>query len=232
MNGLALVVGLQIGSGIFSSPAVVSSHVPSPLAAILVWIFAGLLVWTGASTLGELGCAIPQNGGIQEYLCQCYGDFPSCLFAWTWLLIAKPCANAMASFILAEHLSRAVWGTEGNSDWANTVIALLSVTLITFINCLGASSGARAANAFLVIKLFAIVSIGVVGLSFGLLQLNLQRGVAIAARQDIKHTGLPIANATGGPEQLIPKMDFGSYVTALFGALFAYGGWENVSPRY
>lgn len=36
VNGVALVIRLQIGSGIFSALSVVSNHVTQPLAAILV----------------------------------------------------------------------------------------------------------------------------------------------------------------------------------------------------
>ena len=48
INGLALVISLQIGSGIFSAPSVTANHVPSPGIGILVWLCGGLLVWTGA----------------------------------------------------------------------------------------------------------------------------------------------------------------------------------------
>ena len=200
--------------------------------AVLVWIFAGFLVWTGASTLCELACAMPQNGGIQEYLRQCYGDFFGFIFAWTWVLIAKPCANAMASYILAEHVTRAVWGPNEPINSANTVIALLSISLITFINCLGANAGAHAANAFLVLKLFTITSIAVAGFAFSLSQLILHQDLISTTGQDIKQTNISDFHARGVSEQPTITKSFESYVTALFGALFAYGGWESVSCRY
>ncbi|KNB05623.1 amino acid transporter [Fusarium oxysporum f. sp. lycopersici 4287] len=43
LNGLSLIVGLIIGSGIFSSPGSVSTRVGSPGAAILVWIIAAFI---------------------------------------------------------------------------------------------------------------------------------------------------------------------------------------------
>src|SRR4051794_29745982 len=44
LNGLALVIGLQIGSGIFSAPSVVIFKVELPLQGVLVWFLAGILV--------------------------------------------------------------------------------------------------------------------------------------------------------------------------------------------
>ena len=47
MAGVALVVGMQIGSGIFSSPGVVARETGSVGAALLLWAGAGLLAWAG-----------------------------------------------------------------------------------------------------------------------------------------------------------------------------------------
>lgn len=67
-TGIALTVGLQIGSGIFSSPGVVTLNTGSIGASLVVWVVSGLMAWTGASSFAELGAAIPLNGGAQAYL--------------------------------------------------------------------------------------------------------------------------------------------------------------------
>ena len=48
VQGMALVVGMQVGSGIFSSPGVVIAEVGSAGASLGVWIVSGVLAWTGA----------------------------------------------------------------------------------------------------------------------------------------------------------------------------------------
>jgi hypothetical protein len=45
---MALIVGTQVGSGIFSSPGVVVAEVGSVGASLSVWIISALLAWTGA----------------------------------------------------------------------------------------------------------------------------------------------------------------------------------------
>lgn len=67
-EAIALVVGMQVGSGIFSSPGVIVHSTKSVGSSLIVWLVSGLLAWTGASSFAELGCAIPLNGGAQAYL--------------------------------------------------------------------------------------------------------------------------------------------------------------------
>ena len=62
-GGIALVIGVQVGSGIFSSPGVIINDTNSVGAALLVWAGSGFLAWTGASSFAELGAAIPLDGG-------------------------------------------------------------------------------------------------------------------------------------------------------------------------
>jgi hypothetical protein len=45
---MGLVVGMQVGSGIFSSPGVVVAEVGSVGASLVIWVVSGLLAWTGA----------------------------------------------------------------------------------------------------------------------------------------------------------------------------------------
>ena len=54
-----------------------------------VWIAAGILGWTGASSFAELGTSIPVNGGAQAYLAYAYGPLMSYLYTWTSMVL-KP----------------------------------------------------------------------------------------------------------------------------------------------
>lgn len=77
IGGMALIVGIVIGSGIFSSPGVVARETDSVGSALLVWAGAGLLSWAGGSSFAELGVMLPNNGGHQVYLAAAFGDLYS-----------------------------------------------------------------------------------------------------------------------------------------------------------
>lgn len=120
---LALTVGLQVGSGIFSSPGSIVASTGSVTASLAVWLASGLLAWTGAASFAELGAALPLDGGAQAYLaaavsfssrfwvqendgsffvsaCQ-FGPLPSYLFAWTAITVLKPGSCAIIALVFA-----------------------------------------------------------------------------------------------------------------------------------
>ena len=228
LNGLALVIGLQIGSGIFSAPSVVRSHVPTSTIAILIWFLAGLLVWTGAASFTELGISVPENGGMQEYLRHCYGDVYGFLFAWMWIIIVKPCAMAMIALVFSEYLYKALSPGENISTWVVKSTALLSIFSITYLNCLGTRVGTGTATVFLALKLVGLASVAVLGLAFA---------INGSEHETIGQQSLMVSRAwTSSPLPQAFELHgssfwtaLGNYTDAMFAALFAYGGWESVS---
>lgn len=230
LNCLALVVSIQIGSGIFSAPAIVSNHVPGPAAGILVWAVAGLLVWTGASCFIELGLSIPRNGGMQEYLRCAYGDFAGFMFSCIWLSIVRPCSIAMIAMIFAQHFNGIVLQVLGlRGGWVlDKLVALLGVLAITGLNCVGVQTGASVAIWFLVLKLFIVSSIVLAGII-----------VAVREKGGYLFEGVEDARQATRVLKLREMVDdkgardaFGEYVIAGFAALWVYGGWETVSAGY
>ncbi|MCJ1230216.1 hypothetical protein MMC12_006888 [Toensbergia leucococca] len=146
LNGLAIVIGIQIGSGIFTSPSTVLENIPSPIPAVLVWLVAGALAWTGAASFIELGGLIPRNGGIQEYLRYCYNDACACSATWTLIFIVKPCSIAMISIIFAEYLLNVFDSEIPVHTWYTKAVALAALAIMSLLNCIGTRVSARIAN--------------------------------------------------------------------------------------
>ena len=217
-NGLAIVISLQVGAGIFSTPAAVRTNVSSPTAALLVWILAGILVWMGAAALIELGTRIPHNGGMQEYLRHCYGDVYGFLFAWAWILVSRPCAMAMVALVFSEYLFKTFSPDHDADIWILKGTALLAITGINLVNLVGTSTGTGLANFFLVFKVFVLGSVAAAGAAFAISDLT-RRGQAV----------FPTAAPEPGRSSL--WADMGGFTDAILASLFAYGGCESVSAR-
>ncbi|KAF8576395.1 amino acid transporter [Ramaria rubella] len=214
-NGIALVVGLQIGSGIFSSPGVVLANSRSVGASLLVWAVSGILAWTGASSFAELGTAIPLNGGAQAYLAYAYHPLVSYLFAWTAISALKPGGNAIIALIFGNYMSRLFFhatrsDVSANSipDWSIKLTACVAVALVTVLCAAASKLGTRAAVLFTVVKVY-LASIAVLGL------VQLARGRISTSLTD------PLFSGT--------TENVSSYALALYSGLWAFDGWDQIN---
>lgn len=217
MNGLSLVIGLIIGSGIFSSPSQVNKNAGSPGASLLVWVVAGVLAWTGAASYAELGGAIPLNGGAQVYLSKIFGEWAGFLFTWCAVVVLKPGSAAIIAIIFGEYLVRAIIGAEAvdASTWLNKGVALVGLVLVTFLNCISTKLGTRSADVFMFLKFFALIGVTVIGIIVAVTGLSYKGH----ASEDWKKTGWFENTST----------NVSNWAVALYAGLWAFDGWDNVN---
>jgi hypothetical protein len=217
VNGLGLIVGLIIGSGIFSSPSQVNMNVGSPGAALVVWLIAGILAWTGAASYAELGGAIPLNGGPQVYLSKIIGELAGFLFTWVAVLVLRPGGAAIIAIIMGEYLVRAVIGPEAETvnPWINKTVALVGLFLITFMNALSTRLGTRVNDLLMFLKFAALIGVTVVGV--------------VVAFTGLSFTGS--ANSDWKTRSWFDgtSSDVSKWAVAIYAGLWAYDGWDNVS---
>lgn len=105
-NGIGLIVGTVIGSGIFVSPTSILEESNSIGASLLVWLGCGLLALFGSLCYAELGTTIPKSGGEYSYLMVAFGRVPAFLFAWTSVLIIRPASGAIIALTFAEYVTK------------------------------------------------------------------------------------------------------------------------------
>ena len=217
LNGLSLVVGLIIGSGIFSSPAQVNSHVGSPGAALVVWAISGLLAWTGAASYAELGGAIPLNGGAQVYLAKIFGEIAGFLFTWSAILVLKPGSAAIIAIIFGEYVVRAAIGAEVEdvNPWINKIPALVALMLITLFNCVSTRFAARLGDLFMFFKFIALIAVTVIGI--------------IVAATGLSFNGPANRDWRGQNWFAGTSTDISSWAVALYAGLWAFDGWDNTN---
>ncbi|KKA27865.1 hypothetical protein TD95_003244 [Thielaviopsis punctulata] len=217
VNGLSLIIGIIIGSGIFSSPSQVSSRVGSPGAAIVVWIVAGILAWTGAASYAELGGAIPLNGGSQVYLAKIFGEMSGFLFTWVAVLVLKPGSAAIIAIIMGEYLVRAFIGAEAETinPWVSKAVAMVGLAVVTFVNCLSTKLGTRVNDTLMFLKFVALVGVTVIGI------------VCAATGFSSSGTANTEWKEHGWFENT--QWDAASFALALYAGLWAYDGWDNTN---
>lgn len=232
-HAFAILVTLQIGSGIFASPAQVDSNVPSPGAALLVWILGGLLSWAGAASFAELGAALPLNGGMQEYLRYTFGDTFAFLMAWVYIMAVKPSSMAIQSIVIAESIG-SVSSSEPLPGWLLKLIAATAFVSMVLLNSINTKFTLRLSESFTVFKI-STVGLIVLGGFIAVVAHLVNPHSSLSGSSDWYSKNWFATRPTVSDGHVIEWDSistwerYGHYCAAIYGGLWAYDGWDNVS---
>ena len=136
----------------------------------LAWIVGGLLSFFGALTYAELGAMKPQAGGEYVYVRDAYGPLGGFLYAWTWLLIAKPASIAtvttgfvriLGTFSVFSFFSRPILSTPLVVTYGQ-LAAIAAAVFISFLNYIGVKKAGEFQLVFTLLKVAIILGIVVV----------------------------------------------------------------------
>ena len=155
-GGIALIVGITIGSGIFRTPPTIAGLVPNPLVIMGLWTAFGLISICGALVLAELSTMLPRAGGVYVFLREAYGDAAAFVFGWLYVLITTPTTVAALSVVFAEFLLNLLGLPV---DAKVQVIAIASIIILTAANVLGARVGAAVSGVTTIVKVTALAAI-------------------------------------------------------------------------
>jgi APA family basic amino acid/polyamine antiporter len=166
-SGIALVVGITIGSGIFRSPAGVARLVPSATLLLCLWVAGGLVTLSGALSLSELAAALPESGGFYAYLRECWGRQTAFLFGWAELTLIRASALGGIAIVFGEYLLRSVGIDPSTHSLAARALATGAIAFASITNILGASVGAMVVNVSTLAKFSALGAVIVASLLLG-----------------------------------------------------------------
>jgi amino acid transporter len=97
--GIAVGVGMMIGSGILRAPSAIAGAVPSIEWIIALWLLGAVHAALGANVLAELATALPKAGGAYVYAQRALGDIGGLIVGWTvWVSTLAGIAAASVSF--------------------------------------------------------------------------------------------------------------------------------------
>ena len=217
MDSTTLVIGSMIGSGIFIVSADAARLLSSPGLLIVVWVLTAVLTVIGALCYGELAASMPQAGGPYVYLREAFGPVFGFLYGWTTFLVIQTGSIAAVAVAFAKFLgilvpsissSRAVFPGVSSEQ----LTAILSIALLTLLNCFGIRLGAWVQNIFTFTKTAALLALVLLVFFLG----SNYQGFAVNFGDFWRNAGWSLDTMT-------------LLGVAMVGPLFAYDAWYGVT---
>jgi len=160
-DGVAFIVGIVIGIGIFKTPSLVASNVGSETAFLGAWLLGGVVMLLGALCYAELGSAHPDAGGEYHYLSRAYGFPVGLLFGWARGTVIQTGAIAAVAFVYGEYAAVLMpLGASGTPIHAGIAIAVL-----TAINAAGTLQSRVVQVTLTLLTIAALICVIFAGLS-------------------------------------------------------------------
>ncbi len=157
---MALVIGIVIGAGIFSAPAIVAANSGSVSQMLLAWLIGGLISVAGALCYAELATSHPNAGGDYHFLRLAYGERLAFLFAWARLTVIPTGSIALLGYVFGDYATQVYSLGEFSAAW----YAAGMVLVLTAINLVGLRSGKWTQNFLTLLEVGGVLFIIAAGL--------------------------------------------------------------------
>eukprot|EP00088_Acartia_fossae_P065773 TRINITY_DN811_c0_g1_i17.p1 TRINITY_DN811_c0_g1~~TRINITY_DN811_c0_g1_i17.p1 ORF type:complete len:489 (-),score=-33.10 TRINITY_DN811_c0_g1_i17:27-1493(-) len=170
LNGVTVIVGSIIGSGIFVSPSGVLKETGSVNMSLMVWIISGVFSMIGAYCYAELGCMIKKTGADYAYIMVTFGKFLAFIRLWVECIIVRPCSQAIVALTFSIYATKPFFPECDPPDEAVRLLAAICICILAFINCWEVKWATFVQDIFTYAKLlalFIIIATGVVQLGNG-----------------------------------------------------------------
>ncbi|XP_064393081.1 b(0,+)-type amino acid transporter 1-like [Halichondria panicea] len=176
-NGVTLIVGAIIGSGIFFTPKIVLYHTGSLGVSMVAWMVGALIALAGSLCYMELGLLVRSSGGEYSFLLEGYsfnrrnkgttllGGCIAFLYIWCSVFIVRPGSFAILTLTCAHYLAQPFFIDCSAPEAVVKLIALAIVISVGAVNVYSVRLTAQIIAVVTVLKLFAVLFIALLGIA-------------------------------------------------------------------
>lgn len=238
-DGVLIVAGSMIGSGIFIVSSDIARQVGSAGWMIAIWLMTGIMTVFAAITYGELSSMFPKAGGQYVFLKEGYNRLVGFLYGWSFFSVIQTgtiAAVGVAFSKFAGHFIKPLEMSEENilfsigesfKIYPAQLVSIALVVFLTWVNARGVKEGRFIQRGFTFTKLFSL---------FGLIIF----GFLLAFNTDIWNsnwaTGFDMMFTTKTESGWSPfesvdnfTLGLGLVSAAMVGSVFSSVAWENVT---
>lgn len=231
-DGLALYLGIVLGSGIFFAPKYVAKAVSGPALngvwiGVGFWVVGGLVTACAAFTVAECGARLPYNGGFFVLYRRAFGPGLAFVGGWVGLLLTYPASIAVVASVGVNYLadmfpasiasppgseSSQAAADDGSPDLRSTFAAIGLVALAGFLASIGLKASAISQRVLTFSKVLAVALVCVAALFGG--------GEGVGGGETVSQ---PTEGAAAGEFSLLAAV-----LGAMVGIMWTYSGWSDV----
>ncbi|MES2447862.1 MAG: amino acid permease [Bacteroidota bacterium] len=237
-DGIMLVMGSMIGSGIFIVSADIMRNLGSGYWLIVVWLITGVMTVAAAISYGELSSMFPKAGGQYTYLKEIFGKMMGFLYGWglfaviqtgTIAAVAVAFGKFTAYLIPALNDAAPIFQSGGYKITWIQILAIGVIIILTYINTKGVEGGKILQNIFTGSKIIAII--GLIILGFLLVKNNLWNSNLSFGWDAFKNLATDSNGSflKSGWESISGMAIMGGIAAAMVGSVFSSVAWENVT---
>jgi APA family basic amino acid/polyamine antiporter len=201
---VSIIIGIVIGSSIFTTPTLIFASASGPWEALGIWAFCGFLSLIGALCYAELATTYPRYGGDYVYLTRAFDRPAGFLFGWSQLAVVLSTSTGAMAFIFGEYCANLFDITGEGKPLFAAQAGIGAVVAITLLNFFGVVLGKWVQNGLVIIKLLGLALIVVAAL------------------------WAPAESAFKVPEGGFAR-GLNGVSTAMILVLYAFGGWNDAA---
>lgn len=175
-DGVMLVAGSMIGSGIFIVSADIARNVGSAGWLTLIWVITGLVTVIAAVSYGELSAMFPKAGGQYVYLKEAYNKLIAFLYGWSFFAVIQTGTIAavgvafsrFTAYLIPQVGENNVLFSVGSFNFnAAQLVSIITIVLLTYINTRGVKNGKTLQTFLTIIKIASLLGLIVFGFVLG-----------------------------------------------------------------
>lgn len=205
-TGIAMVVGIVIGSGVFLKAGGVLKLAGGDLKlSILAWFIGGLIMVTSSFCFAIFATKVTKYNGVVDYVEVASNEKVGYSLAWMITSFYYPIVASIVALFAGSYFFKMIGVNIGLTDWQNFLFAFGIITLVVIMNYLSPIIASRFQISATIVKLIPILLIAIGGLFASLIVGN-DYGIVNAFKN----------NAEGY------ELNFGEAVKK---TAFAYEGW-------